>query len=894
MPRTWIPAPAKGMAIGDTDPSFAAEIKNYVFQQDGSLLVCPAPSAVSSETWTDYGLPVEVLPALVGTNAFLLIGTLQSQGSTWTKVTSITEDSYYTLSVYGYGLFFKPDGTKFYTTSIRTEDNGAIAQYSLSTAWDLTTASHEKTIHVSDQTQFVGDVAFKQDGTKMYVTDETGEKIFQYSLSTPWDIGTASYEGKVLTVEGTSVNLGGIVFGLNGSKMYVIDINNVVLHQFNLSDPWDIETATLFATLDLSAQTSDPYGVTFNPDGTFLYITGTGVGERTIYVYSLSTAWDISSASYDSSLSTGDQGVYDIVFKTDGTKLYGTALDKLYQYSATSSKYTNFPYCIRFYDLVNDTFEDYLPCDQYSNFSAYNIPLFNPYSSSTAPWAFVGGWGNQRSIKIKVSSDSTWRYLGIEAPTQAPSAAAGNAGSLDGTYYFRYTYYDSSLDIESNGSPASDAVTVANQEVDLSNIAGTGQPGVDKIRIYGLGGAVTEYMLIATIDNPGEGQTTSYTVSTAESEWGQNIPTDHDPPPSDIVYLEWNEQLGRLFAIDDDGRLWWSSSWQPDYWPTDNYIDTGRKLLALATFRGTTYAFDQHEAFQVVGPINDTFELRKVADIGIISPTAIRVTNAGIMGITPSKTVFLFAGGFAKSIGEQIEPFLKGEYLPGSYYGYNLWVVSQAGDKGFVTIAEVAQDGSELDIKSIYTFVLHSEGKWTMDGHGYMAFCDDPQFQPPDITTGSSYWGDNDARRGLRLIAMLPNGKPYYYYLSPQATYPDNTSPSPDSLNLIQSNRIFPAGPGRKFRLRGFKFKVHRVQGTPEVSVTFKVDGGGAGKEYSKNNISITTDYGALGTFYPTTNLIGHYLNYEVSISSNIAKFYGLEIEWEPIGGATEPVEAPA
>jgi len=84
---------------------------------------------------------------------------------------------------------------------------------------------------------------------------------------------------------------------------------------------------------------------------------------------------------------------------------------------------------------------------------------------------------------------------------------------------------------------------------------------------------------------------------------------------------------------------------------------------------------------------------------------------------------------------------------------------------------------------------------------------------------------------------------------------------------------------------------VHRVQGTPEVSITLKVDGGGTGKEYSKNNISITTDYDALGTFYPTTNLIGHYLNYEVSISSDIAKFYGLEIEWEPIGGATEPVE---
>jgi len=438
MPRTWIPAPAKGMAIGDTDPSFAAEIKNYVFQQDGSLLVCPAPSVVSSQSWTDYGLPLKVSPVLVDSDAFLLIGILESQGAGWTKVTGITEDSYYSLTVEGRGLYFKPDGTKFYTTSINTNDNGAIAQYALSTPWDLSTMSHEKTIHVNDKTYNVGDVVFKSGGTKMYITNHGGDEVFQYSLSTPWDIGTATYE-KTFNVGGTDPNLEGIAFGLNGSKMYVVDKNNLVLHEFNLSTPWDIETAVLHTSLDLSAQASEPWGIMFNPDGTILYVVESLDGENKIYIYSLSTAWDISTATYDSTLST-DRRFFDIALNTDGTKLYATVGSYIYQYSATTSTYTNFGHYIRVYNLEDDVFEDYLPRDRNSNFVVYNIPVFNPYSSSTVPWAFIGGWGNQRSIKIKVSSDSTWKYLGIEAPTQAPSAAVGDAGSLDGTYYFRYTY----------------------------------------------------------------------------------------------------------------------------------------------------------------------------------------------------------------------------------------------------------------------------------------------------------------------------------------------------------------------------------------------------------------------------------------------------------------------
>ncbi|GAH99215.1 unnamed protein product, partial [marine sediment metagenome] len=37
---------------------------------------------------------------------------------------------------------------------------------------------------------------FKPDGTKMYVVD-LGAEVFQYTLSTPWDVSTANYDTKL-------------------------------------------------------------------------------------------------------------------------------------------------------------------------------------------------------------------------------------------------------------------------------------------------------------------------------------------------------------------------------------------------------------------------------------------------------------------------------------------------------------------------------------------------------------------------------------------------------------------------------------------------------------------------------------------------------------------------
>jgi hypothetical protein len=62
-----------------------------------------------------------------------------------------------------------------------------------------------------------------------------------------------------------------------------------------------------------------------------------GAANDTVYEYSLSTAWDLSTASYTQGfgVSTQEGGPKGVSFKSDGTKMYviGSSTDTIYQYS---------------------------------------------------------------------------------------------------------------------------------------------------------------------------------------------------------------------------------------------------------------------------------------------------------------------------------------------------------------------------------------------------------------------------------------------------------------------------------------------------------------------------------------------------------------------------------
>ncbi len=164
---------------------------------------------------------------------------------------------------------------------------------------------------------------FSNDGMKMYFVGTDLDRIYQYNLSTAWDVTTASFASKTLSVSAKDTEPRAISISSDGTKIYVIGQSSDSVHQYNMSTAWEVDTATFSSTFSISSQEGSPTGIFFKPDGTKMYIVGTG--NDTVYQYTLSSAWDISTASYDSksySVTSNDTFPSGLAFSNDGTKMF--------------------------------------------------------------------------------------------------------------------------------------------------------------------------------------------------------------------------------------------------------------------------------------------------------------------------------------------------------------------------------------------------------------------------------------------------------------------------------------------------------------------------------------------------------------------------------------------
>jgi len=252
----------------------------------------------------------------------------------WTiDLSNVTYDTEFSLNnqmtSYAFGQTLSTDGTKLYvvgqTQIAPTTWITQVWQYSLSTAFDITTASYDNvTFNPSSQDTNPMGIAFNTDGTKMYLVGTNSDLVLQYSLSTPWDVSTASYDNVSISAPATY----GLYFKDDGTKMYTtgFDANFTGVRSFSLSTGFDLSTATddLSTYSSIAVTGGNPFSAVLNPDGTKMYILGAGYNES-IYRYSLSTAFDVSTATYDNesiSLSNELHLMYYMEISRDGTKIY--------------------------------------------------------------------------------------------------------------------------------------------------------------------------------------------------------------------------------------------------------------------------------------------------------------------------------------------------------------------------------------------------------------------------------------------------------------------------------------------------------------------------------------------------------------------------------------------
>lgn len=188
---------------------------------------------------------------------------------------------------------------------------------------------------------------YNSDGTKMYTLDTSGDALITYNLAIPFDDTSESFDNKIYlgtgtaSVYGTSlgnipapgVNLGNVTFmtfNNDGSKLLMGGTFADAVVEFHLSTPYDTSSGSISydSQFSIAGEDTAPYALTFNPDGTKMFLSG-GTGND-INTYSLSTGFDVSTASFVEVIAvsnftnapTYNTDIRNMFFNSDGTKMF--------------------------------------------------------------------------------------------------------------------------------------------------------------------------------------------------------------------------------------------------------------------------------------------------------------------------------------------------------------------------------------------------------------------------------------------------------------------------------------------------------------------------------------------------------------------------------------------
>jgi len=189
---------------------------------------------------------------------------------------------------------FNNNGTKMFVTG----SNGqAVNEYTLTTGFDVSTATYagdDERFVVSSEDDSPRGLAFNNDGTKMFVVGTENDAVYEYTLTTGFDVSTASYVGSFDT---SMTNPSGITFNRSGSRMFVISGSTGEISEFPLSIGFDLSTAssTATGTLSINSEETAASDLVFNDDGTKMFITGWTGDDVT--EYTLSCAYKVTSSS---------------------------------------------------------------------------------------------------------------------------------------------------------------------------------------------------------------------------------------------------------------------------------------------------------------------------------------------------------------------------------------------------------------------------------------------------------------------------------------------------------------------------------------------------------------------------------------------------------------------
>ena len=227
---------------------------------------------------------------------------------------SFSEDN--TLYVNTYETYPRVIGIDPTLTYLTMGGNGyKLHSYTLGTAGDVSTGVYQSSFPSSGTVRYSG-MDWNTDGSEFYVVNYTSNVIQQYSVTTNYVVGTSP------TLVGSYTSPGTVMMGLHvspdGTKVWSIAYSATTVYEFNLSTAWDITSVSSYNTFTVSSSGA-PTDIRWNAIGTQMILLNQNTGD--FLVYEPTTAFTFNGLSSTASHTVSATGAlgYGFDISDDGT-----------------------------------------------------------------------------------------------------------------------------------------------------------------------------------------------------------------------------------------------------------------------------------------------------------------------------------------------------------------------------------------------------------------------------------------------------------------------------------------------------------------------------------------------------------------------------------------------
>ena len=218
-------------------------------------------------------------------------------------------------------------GTKLYVNGANTD---RIYEYALTTAYDVSSAVLQASHDYSGQSGTSTAMWISPDGKHLFLGDDAVGFVRSYTFGTNFDITTLTYDGLALAISQTT---DGLTFSDDGLQMWAYEEDDSTWHEYDLATAWVLFPSTVGA--DKLIQDDGNYGSITSDGRNFIACADTGVANQfNLLIRELKVPNEVSSAQ---PLTTGQtpqisdgKGAF---FVQSALKFYGLSANNIvYEY----------------------------------------------------------------------------------------------------------------------------------------------------------------------------------------------------------------------------------------------------------------------------------------------------------------------------------------------------------------------------------------------------------------------------------------------------------------------------------------------------------------------------------------------------------------------------------